>query len=293
MNHQHARRLLADLGTGSLDSATEAALAAHTEHCAACQDWLSVRDLLSESLTDTSDTAPAGGDRHPDSELLALCVVRPEEVREPDREDLRRHLASCWRCRNELTLTRAAVMEAKPKTEAPLQAPAPSPWMIPRTRRMLAATVAILLLSAGLLAGGLLFGRLGWLPGDAPQHAGASPRAPMSDEPAQTISGRDLDGTHVIDSEHKLVVSALTIKSGANITFRAGKSVAFGNGFRVAPGARIAVRSDSADGPPVEKTNSLAGSDRTPAQSSGRLNQRSNRQKQRPSSDSSNRPSNN
>lgn len=244
MKHRGATDYLPDYETGSLDPGTEVLLAAHVEGCSACRDWLDARDLLAEGVSRGWDR----GADHPDSDLLALCVVRPEEVHEPDRDELHHHLQVCSLCREDLRLVREAVREARPagtSSLAPLHLLNPS--RLSRPLGLLAASVVVLLLGGGL------FGLVGFLvhqmaPADDSRAGapGANSRPAAWAGPVEELSGSDLDGTRIIAGDRRLLVSKLSVKRDADITFHAGEAVAFGDGFRVEAGGRIRVGSDSA-----------------------------------------------
>ncbi|MFW6012073.1 MAG: hypothetical protein ACOC92_00015 [bacterium] len=262
MKHRQAIEYLSELGTGSLDANAEEALASHAERCPRCRDWLATRDLLAEGL---GRDRSAGGE-HPDSELLALCVLRPEEVDESDREELRSHLRRCPVCQEDMALTREAVQGARPGEMSPVAAPRPRVPVLPRRRAWVAAALVVVSLGGGLLLHGYFFDRLG--PADTRLDEVLQITSPRSQArvPTEELSGRDLDGTQIIRSDQDLVVSKLTVQSGADVTFRAGRTVAFGDGFRVAKDARIRVGSgpaaDPGTGNGTTKTNREPSGDR-------------------------------
>lgn len=241
MRHRQAIEHLSDFGDGTLDPAIAAAVEAHVHGCPGCRDWLRTRDLLVGELTRDRK----GVDDHPNSEFLALCVIRPEEIDEPDREEVQRHLARCSTCREELELTRAAVREARPRRSAPAAPPRRS--VLPPRARALAAALGILALGALLYAATLLVGRAGLV--DVRQVGGGAPPAPLRSGSMEELSGRELDGTHLIAADRELIVSNLSIKTGADVTFRANGVVVFGDGFSVANGARISVSSHRSESP--------------------------------------------
>lgn len=256
MNHRTAVPCLSEYGIGILEPDTEEEIREHLDDCPTCREWLATRDLLAAKLSRGRKTYL--GEPHPDSDLLALCVVRPEEVLELDREGLRLHLEQCPTCREDLDLMRAAVREARPGARAINEAFVPRPAAYARARGYLAAALAAVLLGGGVLAASLYL-RL------SPRGA-ASPTGPpgVAQHPetgliqTEELSSRDLDGTQVIDSETRLVISKLTVKSGANITFNSGEVVAFGDGFQVAEGARIAVAAGVPSSPGTKATGTRA-----------------------------------
>ena len=110
MNHREARVYLSELGTGSLEQATEDAVASHVTECGACRAWLTTFDLLAGESRAEDEL----DEHHPGEDLLALCAIRPEEVYEPDRKELRRHLERCPTCRRMVALVSSAVRRARP-----------------------------------------------------------------------------------------------------------------------------------------------------------------------------------
>jgi hypothetical protein len=118
----------------------------------------------------------------------------------------------------------------------------------------LAAAVALLLLAVALVAGELLFSARS---GPAETELGQGPAKASRFAAMPQLTGRDLEGTQEIAGEQGLIVSKLTVQSGADVTFR-GDFVAFGDGFRVEKGARIRVGSEEREEPgpliPDERT---------------------------------------
>lgn len=270
MRHREAIRNLSELGSGSIDADTEAALAEHAQGCAACREWLATRDLLLDVFS-----GGRGLERdHPPSDLLALCVVRPHEVDESDQEDLRLHLRRCSDCRRQVELTRSAVREARSNgvgDSAPLSPPATSTFS--GARGWLAASIVLFVLALAGLWVGVPARRAAELAGSPPavspaivasavptsEPATAVPAAAVptivpsvapSDVPVATaatvattkeVSGGEIDGTQLVVGGESLLVSKLTVHSTGDVTFRAPRAVAFGNGFRVTAGARMRV----------------------------------------------------
>lgn len=243
MRHREAIDYLPDLGSGLLDSETQANVRAHVDDCPACRDWLATHDLLLGALSQ----GQLRDDDHPSSEVLALCVVRPEELREPGREELRDHLVRCSTCREAVALVGNVVHQARPGEEG-ARPPIASRSRRPLYRsRLLAAGLAILVLGSGLLFGALVLSRFG------PDPMSSAPRGSVYEatnfsEATDELSGQDLEGHRVIETERTLVVSKLTVKSGADVTLRARGVVAFGDGFQVARGARLSVGAGTASG---------------------------------------------
>ena len=238
MDHREAKRHLLDFVAGDLDTRSRSAVTSHIEECVDCRAWLETHDLLaSASEMDSSSD-------HPDSELLALCAVRPEEGNEPGRAAVRRHLESCARCRREIELVRDAVMEARPEAAGPAGAihpkPSPSWWR--------AAAAACVVAVA-----------LGWLTVETrrPGHVDSRPNDTVMtmdellqtrpDFPGEEISGVEIEGTRLIEADGNLTLNQVKIKDGARVTIRTGGVVAFGNGFQIAPQAQLIVEVSPGD----------------------------------------------
>lgn len=239
MRHRQAIRYLPDLGSDSLDSGIEEEIIQHAGGCPSCREWLFTRAVLERGLVTAGDPSKA----HPDSESLALWIVRPEEIHEPDRERLRQHLETCVACRDHAALMKSAVDGSRSsQVELPAAVSGDHGVSI-KTMGLLAAAVAIL-----VLVGGLILSRLASdgsaQSGDRPGMAGQLPTpGSVATESASELSTKDLEGTHVIGSERRLDVSRVTVRKGAVVTLHAGEVVALGDGFRVSSGARLIVSS--------------------------------------------------
>jgi hypothetical protein len=70
--------------------------------------------------------------------------------------------------------------------------------------------------------------------------------------PLELFSEAEIDGIRLIETQGDLVISRTKIKDGAQVTIRAGESVAFGNGFQIGQRVRIAVGGNPSD--PSAKT---------------------------------------
>lgn len=238
MTHREARVYLSELGAGSLEQATEEAVASHVTECGTCRAWLGTFELLAgESRAEDELDEP-----HPEEDLLALCAIRPEEIYEPDREELRSHLERCPTCRRMVALVSSAVCRARPlgstgqSRSAPREAPSPI-W----SRRLVAGLVVGLLGSA-LFLSLLVFDRFATeLPALAMARSVAASWS--SDESAEQLADLELATTRSFSSDRKLTVSNVILKPGADVTFRGGDVIAFGDGFQVESGARLRVDS--------------------------------------------------
>jgi len=246
MRHRIAIRHLTEYAAGTADPEIESAVSAHLTTCVECRRWLETHDLLAEELGREREDDRTS---HPESAALALCAIRPEEVYESDRRDLREHLDSCARCRDEMRAVREALLSARP-AHGPAESPAhaaDSRGLSPRIWAS-AATIVGILLGSGFV---LVFLLSDPRPTDVPPPriddgaATAADTTPALQSPT-IMAGEDLEGNRVISAE-SLLVSDLTVKSGADVTFRSKRVVAFGSGFRVASGARLRVDTGDPD----------------------------------------------
>ena len=108
MDHREIEGYLPDFAADDLDKAPRAAVAAHVDQCEECQSWLETHDFLFAAISGRKE------DQHPSSEILALCITRPEEDYEFDGTDLDHHLAHCEDCRRDLERVSDAVRAARP-----------------------------------------------------------------------------------------------------------------------------------------------------------------------------------
>ena len=77
----------------------------------------------------------------------------------------------------------------------------------------------------------------------------------VTDPTVDDLSDVQIDGTRRIEGGPRVTLERVMISDGADVTIRAGETVAFGNGFRVGSSARLNVaaglgemRGDSAEG---------------------------------------------
>jgi len=243
MSHREARGLLTELVSDGLEDAVASRVHDHLSECRACREWVATYETLQTAFE--SDGAREE-EEHPSADLLALCVVRPEEVSELDRQDLRRHLDRCVACRMEIETLRTAVHEARPGSAEPARQ---SSRPAERRRRWVAHPV---LLAAGLSAlafglGGLYLARIA---GTGTEHqaydarvASVSPAEPERVEAGTQdhLSDVELEDARLIEADHGLLVTHVKVKPGARVTFRAGGTAAFGDGFQISDGGSIVV----------------------------------------------------
>lgn len=233
MDHHDAQRHLIDFVDGRLDQRARDELNAHVESCIDCRSWLETHELLACAF----DSGPGAG--HPDSELLALCAIRPEEIDEPGRSEIGRHLEACAHCRRDVELVRDAVLEVRPKGSVPARLtrtlPA-APW--------LAVAAAICIVGVALWLSLPFATNRPILPDsrsyDIATHVETSRSSPMG-SPREALEEMELEGTQFIEAEGRLTLSRVKIKDGAKVTINAGEGVAFGDGFQIGSGAVVAI----------------------------------------------------
>ncbi len=235
MDHSRAEKHLPDLAADGLDGRCRDDVMSHVVGCAECREWLGTYDMLASALEETA------GDEHPDAELLALCAVRPDELYESDRAELRRHLETCAQCRREVDAAGAAVRDARPSPAAPVPMPTSSPRRAAPWRLAVAATLAACAIGALVV-----FGVHGWsarsaLSGDEAGVRVVDGSASQPVAPATRLSDTQIHGDRVIEAPGDLMISRTTIEDGSQVTIRAGSTVVIGNGFQVGNQARITV----------------------------------------------------
>jgi len=232
MNHREIEGYLPDFAAGELDEAKRATVVSHIDECEECQSWLETHDLLFTAISQREEN------QHPTSEILALCVTRPEEEYEFNGADLDHHLNDCEDCRKDLERVCDAVRAARP---SPSSFAHTSPSKLTSSWWRVAAAGIL-----GVGIGSLLI--LGTLGVDQPdtvflessdQSSGSDERG--TDSVREEISDTEIEGTHLIEAEGSLTISQVRIKDGARVTIHAGDSVAFGNGFQIGPETRVSI----------------------------------------------------
>lgn len=201
MKHEEAERYLVDLASRSLPNETVSEMQRHVQDCDECQEWLETYSLLEASV------APSGAAiSHPAAEQIASYALDLEEVDEP----FIAHVSGCGNCNREVRLVRASVSQA--------EASPPNRESWPGSRWLVAAALSA-------LAFGLPF----WFSRSNP--AG----------PDRTVSSQTLYGTTTIDSNEYLMATNTRIATGADVTLRAGRIVALGDGFSVGDDASLTI----------------------------------------------------
>jgi hypothetical protein len=236
MRHRDAVAYLPDFALDSLDASTRAAVESHVDRCAACKSWLKTHEFLAETLIGSPDR------EHPDSSLLALCAVRPEEEYELDRSGFNHHLEICGECREDLERVRDAISAARPATAR--AAHATSPKLISSWWRIAAAAIAGLAIGSLFTFGPWRVGPHDPEPIEIPIQSDESSDVEPSSKPEE-VSGIEIEGNRLIEAERALTITKVKIKDGARVTIRAGEVVAFGDGFQIGRGTRVAVGAGS------------------------------------------------
>lgn len=244
MIHREASELLPGFAAGDLDGEEREAVRAHVEECSECRDWLASYGRIEEALG--GDAAPAGS--RPSSADLALCAVRPEEVDEPDRAELRAWLESDPETLADVELLRIAIVAARPtRASAGPQTAGRSESAPRRTSLALAAGIAAALFLGVWALAHLLEAPDAAVPWPVSGSEIARQAAAPDPDPADRWAGdrladSDLEGSRLIESDGEtLTVDNVKVRDGARITFRAGQVVAFGDGFQIGDGGSVAV----------------------------------------------------
>jgi hypothetical protein len=232
MDHREIEGYLPEFAAGDLDEATRATVASHVDQCGDCRAWLETYETLFAAMPRREEY------QHPASEILALCVTRPEEEYEFEGANLDHHLNDCEDCRKDLERVGDAVRAARP-----------SPSSFAHTSPSKLASSWWRVAAAGIVGIGigslLIFGTLGveqpdTLPFEVSDlSSGSDGRG--ADSAREEISGTEIEGTYLIEAEGSLTISQVRIKDGARVTIHAGDGVAFGNGFQVGPETRVSI----------------------------------------------------
>lgn len=212
----HPNDLLLRFVENDLAPAQEERVAEHVARCPECQDWCEAFAVLDSDLR-------ASADRHPSADSIARYVIAPETLDEEKRQSLHSHLASCDLCREDEALVAEGV-DGKP-----LGYEAQGVAMRLLTSRPLQIAASLLLL-VGVLASPLF------------RESSGQPAAQMQ------VDGQLLEGQRVIEAGVRVEVTDTAVALGSDIVFRAGDTVALGNGFSIAEGASFSVETGIAKG---------------------------------------------
>lgn len=238
MTHRQAILWLAEYPDGPLPPSIAASLGLHLRRCEACRHWLETKQHL-ETLLAAASPFPhvAESVDHPSSELLALCVVRPEELEEADRSGLRAHLITCSTCAQEVDLLSQAVAAARPGAATqPSTLQPPHRHFNSRRRPPLSALLAAAAFFVLLLASGLfIFNTPLPIPPGTPEFRHDQTALP------RTAGTLEILDSNLISGDGLLVISDVHVTRGAHLTLRSGDGVALGAHFRVNQGGTLAV----------------------------------------------------
>ena len=229
MEHREAARHLTDLVDGTLDAGVMESVSNHVDQCQACRGWVDTYKNLARDLD------PSREPHHPDSQTLAWYAVSPEEIHESERGRVAEHLERCDDCRGDLEDIRSAVVNARP----PLGELGQPTGRQVRWRRLAAAAAVVV--AVGLITFVMRPG--GPWGGSAPDAvvSGATTETIVTDGVSGGLSDVEIAGTRLIEGGPRVTLERVMIAEGADVTIRAGDTVAFGNGFRVGNRARLHV----------------------------------------------------
>lgn len=214
-SHDQIAELLADHVAGRLADRDSAEVTQHIGACDVCAQWTETYRLIRKELRGAAD--PVEG--HLTSEVLARLAADPQSLEEAERGSAASHLEFCDLCSHQLELSQEAIFYAsRPLLSRKLESRHPS-FTGPRVWLGVAAALIVV-----LLAGPLFLER--WN---------------LSGPAEERLSGRKLQGTNMIRSRETISADAIEIPDGADVTFRAGKTVVLGDGFSVGSRARFVV----------------------------------------------------
>ncbi len=203
MTERETLDLLAGFLAGRGDGDESDALHRHLLECEDCREW-------------------AAGTGHPTSDELAHQAVGRGRLVASEHRWVARHLEACSECRREVELTRAALSAARAESPAPLPFVGRGPrasYLAPRW---------------AIAAGLILVAALAFTFGRTPAPEGLRDRV---------LKSQTLAGTRLVEAPGSITATAVTIDSGSSVVFRAGTTIALGNGFAVANGATLEVQS--------------------------------------------------
>jgi hypothetical protein len=220
LSHEEASRLIASFAAGELDFAQALRMEGHISDCADCQEWMEVYSRLSSMLASKPMV-------HLGSEEIARLAAELPESNEAHAHRVRTHLGVCARCAEELNITRNAIRHSRQshgwrdrlRIEWPASLRPAVGWSLAS-----AAVVAILLVVPVFL------------------------RSDHSLAPGNLqITGRVLSGTQVVEAPGSVLAERSQVGNDSEVTFRAGESVVFGEGFSVASSGRLQVEITETD----------------------------------------------
>ena len=194
-------------------------------------DAESLARLLASALGPDAGPAREDGDGgHVEAGLLARYALQPEGLSHNERERCGAHLEVCADCRQDLELSRTAVLAAR--EGEPEREPARPRILTFAVRRPAARVAQRIALAAGLiLAAGSAF------------FIGSS----LQDRHQRVLSGVDFDGVETMTARESILVNHSTLRSGARVALEGGEVVAFGEGFSVEEGAGLTISIGAGD----------------------------------------------
>lgn len=234
MNHREASLLLVDFTDRRLDERTRHELISHVKCCTACQGWLHSYDLLE----DEADKKGFFGD-HPESDLLAKWLVRPEDLDDPSCSLIERHIELCAVCQRDIEMVRTAVLEAKPDVDSAIEERRATPvsnWW----KAAAAACIASMALWLVISFESRRPSDFDLTTNDSATHV-EEPYTGATNSGHQDLAGLEIDGTRLIETAGSLTLSKMKINDGANVTILAGGGVTLGNGFQIGSRALVEV----------------------------------------------------
>lgn len=221
MRHDTVVPLLADYVAGALDRQKEERVEAHAAACEECRGWLKTARFLKDQLACHHQAS---------SSDLARLASEPETLGDQEYRRILGHLEVCEECRGELALTRRALADGRrPQSMRGVA----SRWADRVTWRPAAAAVIAAVLLTAAIGSWFAFSRVHF----------------RGEEVSMGVS---VKGERLIYAEGELLLRDLKVEEGGHLLVRATRSVAFGNGFTVGPGARLTVVSGGSPDPTRE-----------------------------------------
>jgi hypothetical protein len=208
---------LAEFVDRVLESALAERVNTHVQSCSECKQWIDTYRMIEDTLA-----GPAAESHYSHVSALALArsATATQDGGERDCAELQSHLENCSQCRYIVDLSRSAVLNARPESAFPWSSGAKRSGVLASTRRLALAASLIIFVVGGIL--GVLY---------LDEHDGSN----------QRITGVSIDGVRVFSADDTITADSARVGEGAMVTFRAGDSVAFGDGFSVGLEATVIV----------------------------------------------------
>ncbi len=241
MEHDKASTLLSAYAAGELAPDRKPKLEAHIQACVPCREWVDTYRFFQDSL---GGQCAEEKRLHPSCGEIAHFISSTQSLDRERYGEILDHLEECETCHAEVELGRCAVADSRSgagwRTVLPL-----ARLNLPRVpRRALAAGLVASLIGLAFLV------------------------APKLSRPSEDLllSGRLIEGRQVLEAQRALMADSSHIESGADVRFRAGEAVAFGEGFSVGSGVDLVVELVNPNESAISKT--LAESAREPKETS-------------------------